>query len=544
MNKKCIVAGVLSMMLMTSSTVVNADVAMDAASSVTVSGKVESGESGVNVGIDVFCPDMDYSDAKTVPTSEFARVFAYRGQTKSDENGEWKVTFAIEDNPEWDYDAKSGKYTVVVSPADGTEAYAEYFSYINFDEAEAAIDVLKTGTDDEILQTLEGSGSALGLDYDFYGETDKSDLMDILKKEIAKGALADVTTEEAIEVVRKAALIQGLNEGRVKNLFDYKTVLKLEETEISEFADKDYVKLNGQRISTALKGKNMSDFSDFDEELTKATILSVVKNSDGEGNVKEITDAFANEIGFDAPLSKKAYRAVMGKSYESLGDLGKALVKADEADDSKPSGGGGGGGGGRGASAVAAAPTQGSAIPMAFDIFTDLEQASWAKDAIIYLAQKGIVNGKTETEFFPDDNITREEAVKILVLAFAPDAQAAEISFADADKNAWYHSYIAKAVGAGIVNGYSDTRFGIGDKISREDMVTMIYRAAVNSGITLQTEEIGFADGNDIADYAKEAVGALSKAEIVSGVDFSHFAPKAQATRAQMAKIIYRLLEL
>ena len=58
------------------------------------------------------------------------------------------------------------------------------------------------------------------------------------------------------------------------------------------------------------------------------------------------------------------------------------------------------------------------------------------------------------------------------------------------------------------------------------------------------TSQITFSDSDEVADYAKEAVGALNKAEIVSGVDFQTFAPYAQATRAQMAKIIYRLLEL
>ena len=543
MNKKIIAFIFLCTLLATASIMINAAVITDDnTSSVTVSGKVESGKDNVNIGIDVFCPNMNYSDALTVPTDEFARVFAYRGQTKSGNNGEWTLTFKIDDNPEWDYDAKSGEYTAVISPADDTPSYNEKFLFINLKETEKAIEELKSASDDDFLRVLEEEKYALGIDYDFFETTDKSKVKDILKSEIASGSLSDTTLSESINVIRKAVLIQGLNEGKLNNLFDYKDILELDKTEISQFIEKAYIKLNEKGITAALKGKEILSFSDFEKKLVEATVLTVVKNPDGEANVKEITEAFAGKIGFNAPLNESAYRAVMGHSYATLETLRTALEKANTSGTQEGSSNGSGGGGT--VSVTVPAPLQSVAQPMEYDIFTDLENVSWAKDAIVYLAQKGIVNGKTETLFFPDDSIKREEAAKILVLSFAPDAKEADIMFTDVNKDAWYYTYIAKAVNAGISSGYSDTQFGVGDNISRQDMVTMIYRAAVKNGIVLQTDQIGFADENEIADYAKEAVGALTKTGIVSGVDFNSFAPKAWATRVQMAKIIYRLLEL
>lgn len=549
MNRKYVLATVLCTSLVMTSGAVSAEVMTDfSSSSVTVSGKVTSEKENVNIGIDVLCHGMDYSDASDIPTEEYARVFAYRKQIKSGKDGEWELTFKIEDNPSWDYDAKSGEYTVVISPADGTASYREKFLFINPAETEKSLDVLINGTDAEIMRVLQEEKYALGIDYDFYSEIAIDDVKDILKEEIANGVLDEATTEDVIDIVRKSALIQGLNEGKVSNLFDYKEVLELNETQISDFIDKEYVKINEKNITEALDGKKMKDFSEFDEELTKATVLTVVGNPDGEGNIKEITDAFSDKIGFDAPLSMSAYRRVMGKTYNSFDALKKALTEEKKQSGSGSSGGSGGSKGSGGASVVTGNPVlvvpQPGAEQMEYEIFTDLDDAIWAKDAIIYLAEKGIVNGKTKTEFFPNDTITREEVVKILVLAFAPEAQPAKISFTDTEEFAWYYNYIAKAVGAGIANGYSDVYFGVGEKISRQDLVTMIYRGATNAGIALQTEQIGFADEEYIADYAKEAVGALSKAGIVNGVDFNNFAPNESATRAQMAKIVYRLLEL
>ena len=109
MNKKIVAAITSGAILLTASIGANAQIVTDDASStVTVSGSVASAGENVNIGIDVFCPGMDYSDALTVPPAEFARVFAYRGQAVSGENGIWSLVFKIKDNPAWDYDAKSG----------------------------------------------------------------------------------------------------------------------------------------------------------------------------------------------------------------------------------------------------------------------------------------------------------------------------------------------------------------------------------------------------------------------------------------------------
>ena len=133
----------------------------------------------------------------------------------------------------------------------------------------------------------------------------------------------------------------------------------------------------------------------------------------------------------------------------------------------------------------------------------------------------------------------------MLVRAFAQKAESENISFTDADNNAWYGEYLKKAVSAGIIKGYDDGSFGIGEFITRQDMVVMLNRTAKYAGVVFDTESPEkFSDDADIADYAKEAVYLLKEAGIVNGVSESEFSPKANASRAQAAKVIFELLNV
>ena len=167
----------------------------------------------------------------------------------------------------------------------------------------------------------------------------------------------------------------------------------------------------------------------------------------------------------------------------------------------------------------------------------------WAREAIVYLAEKGIVSGKGESKYCPNDNITREEFTKIVAGAFLEDAEEKEISFTDVAPGEWYAPYIKKAFGAGIITGHSDELFGTGECITREDMVVILYRTAILKGIAEETEvALAFDDANEISDYAKAAVAAMADMEIVNGKELGIFAPKDFATRAETAKMIYRLI--
>lgn len=239
---------------------------------------------------------------------------------------------------------------------------------------------------------------------------------------------------------------------------------------------------------------------------------------------------------------------------ESISDLIEKLSYAEEefeADDTSSgvssggsSGGGGGGGKSSGGSFPAADVNNYTPVEAA-TAFTDLSYAQWAADSVMTLYKKGIISSSASNTFRPNDNITREEFVKLVVCAFAGDMVPAKHSFADVDTNAWYNKYIAIAYGAGITSGYTDGRFGVGENITREDMVTIIARTLTIMGKELPGGSIEqFNDSDTISDYARGYVASMVRLGVVNGMGNGSFAPKAYSTRAQAAKVIAGLMEL
>ncbi|WP_244226743.1 S-layer homology domain-containing protein [Paenibacillus protaetiae] len=176
--------------------------------------------------------------------------------------------------------------------------------------------------------------------------------------------------------------------------------------------------------------------------------------------------------------------------------------------------------------------------------FNDVKAVAWASDSIEGLAARGIVNGVSKDSFAPNQTITRAEFIQMLMLTLDLNQAEATSSFSDVNPGAWYYNSIASAQQLGIVSGLTDGSFGINNKITRQEMAAMAYRAIQKAGITLNEANpaAGFRDGQDIAGYASEAVNAMQQAGIINGIGNGNFEPKGTATRAQAAVILYQLL--
>lgn len=174
--------------------------------------------------------------------------------------------------------------------------------------------------------------------------------------------------------------------------------------------------------------------------------------------------------------------------------------------------------------------------------FRDLDNYEWAVHQIRALAAAGVVNGVSEYSFAPGDMVTREQFVKMLVEAFDLTGSA-KISFTDANENEWYYPYLQTAFANKIVNGVSETEFGVGQPITREQMATMVYRVINHLELPMNSALKIFDDDAEISDWAKAAVGSMAANGIINGVGNNMFSPLENAERAAAAVLIYNVMK-
>ncbi|MBQ4630446.1 MAG: S-layer homology domain-containing protein [Clostridia bacterium] len=177
--------------------------------------------------------------------------------------------------------------------------------------------------------------------------------------------------------------------------------------------------------------------------------------------------------------------------------------------------------------------------------FDDLDDYKWAEDAILYLLDKKIVNGRAVGKFCPGENVTRAEFVKMFMLACEVGQNSGASSFSDVPSSHWAYEYVSIASSNGLVNGISQTEFGADMHITREDMATLGYRIMVYFGdITgKQNVEEVFTDSASFSDYSKNGIMMLAKHGFINGYPDGSFKPKNSVTRAEAAQFIYNFIK-
>ncbi len=217
-----------------------------------------------------------------------------------------------------------------------------------------------------------------------------------------------------------------------------------------------------------------------------------------------------------------------------------------------PSGSGSGGGGGGGA-VTPKPPVKEDKTeedvkpvePVIPDVVTpsyeDVKENEWYYEYVEKLTSKGIISGDGSGKFSPNENVTREQFLKMLIEAMDIEAEEFENTFTDV-ADSWYKPYVLKAKNIGIVNGISDTEFGIGSYITRQDMAVMISRTIHKLGIEIVRKDVEeFVDDESVSDYAKESVMFMKSIGLVEGYN-NEYKPLDNLTRAEAAKVICELL--
>lgn len=234
----------------------------------------------------------------------------------------------------------------------------------------------------------------------------------------------------------------------------------------------------------------------------------------------------------DKKVTLTAIAEFKGYTYTDTIDVVVRRNIVPTISDRPDAGAGGGSSGGRGDSFSPPEP------PVVNEkiYFADLSSSHWAYDNIMNLVDTKVVSGYSDNTFKPDNAVSREEFVKMLLLATDNYEKGFNSAFGDVPNDSWYYTYVSCAYNKGIVQGISEQYFGSGVKISRQDAAVMICRAL---GIEAENvNETVFPDFEQVSEYAQSAVSTLYERGIVSGDEKGYFNPKNNITRAEVSKIL------
>lgn len=171
--------------------------------------------------------------------------------------------------------------------------------------------------------------------------------------------------------------------------------------------------------------------------------------------------------------------------------------------------------------------------------FRDVPEDAWYAPYVNEMADQGILNGRGDGTFDPNGNITRAEMVKILASASGEDLDTVEEAPFQDCSNHWAKKYINWAYKTKVVNGKSSTEFAPDDKITRVEITAMVYRYAEYKKIKLTRQEPAscFVDHERIPDWGEEIFYNAKKAGIMSGYPDGTARPLKNTTRAEASKI-------
>lgn len=170
-------------------------------------------------------------------------------------------------------------------------------------------------------------------------------------------------------------------------------------------------------------------------------------------------------------------------------------------------------------------------------IFVDVPQGAWYEDAVQYVREHGMMSGTSSQTFSPNETMSRAMLATVLYrLAESPAVNGPD-SFSDTPNDTWYSHAVAWAEDNGFIAGYGGGTFGPDDPVTREQMVTILWRWASCPDINSSTR---FDDEEHISVWAAGAVDWAVESEIVYGKPGNIFDPTGHATRGESAVILSR----
>jgi len=484
------------------------------------------------------------------------------------------ITFVMPDNASGD---ENQQYSVVIR--NGTDAEESFdFCYVNPEIASQIIVGLKAAEKENIDTFMSGTTqgvlntaglASMGVHTDVYGgiTANKGTVWDIYYSK--SDSFQEMSDYEIVEWLNNGIICGALNEeGADFSELLYKLNLSFEDAEYANMADSQKQWIN-QYVSANLP---IGLENTIENVFESANILYSFNNA-RYSDIDTLIANYGDKVGINASSYYATYQNFKHEKKtltqeKMVVDLGKtpvnniseltpvfetAVQSAKVSGNSGSSGGSGGSGGSSGSGSSAnfgMSDKSGVAINSTADIlesskpFNDLSSVKWAEEAIIELNERNVISGMGDGSFCPQESVTREQMVKMILLASGFSASYGDVNFKDVDPDKWYAPYVESAVKQGIAVGIDDMNFGVGRNITRQDASVMIDRAMklINKSKDKVRQYTEFADQSEIAEYAVESIENLYTAGVINGKENQTFDPKATCTRAEAAKMIYDAL--
>lgn len=175
--------------------------------------------------------------------------------------------------------------------------------------------------------------------------------------------------------------------------------------------------------------------------------------------------------------------------------------------------------------------------------FTDVQSGDWYYDAVSFVYDKGYFAGTGAGIFSPNEPMNRAMVATVLYRLAGSEKVTGTAAFEDVAEGQWYTQAIAWASAKGVVNGMGDNRYAPDLSVTREQLVTMLYRFEKDyrkAGVTETGSLSSFPDGSAVSSWAREAVSWAVGAKLIQGRNTGHLDPAGTATRAEVATILQR----
>lgn len=174
--------------------------------------------------------------------------------------------------------------------------------------------------------------------------------------------------------------------------------------------------------------------------------------------------------------------------------------------------------------------------------FGDVREGQWYYKAVEFAHSNGLMEGYSSSKFGPNEILTRAHFAQILYNKEGQPRVDSTGKFTDVNPGKWYANAVNWAAAEGIVAGIGGGKFAPDHPIARQDLAVMLWRYAEQP--EPKKNELDFTDSDKVSGYAWKALCWANEHGIVGGKGNGVLDPRGNATRAEAAQMVMKYVSM